>query len=65
MARYILIHKQHGVIQGLPMEQGGQRPFISLAEAFETVANFSLTESDESWGDFHAWQVLELHSVEN
>jgi len=65
MARYILTNKKTGAIKGLPMEQGGERPFVCLAEAFETLANLAVTEGDEPWGEFHAWHVLEVRNVED
>jgi len=65
MARYILTHKTTGAIKGQPLEQGGERPFVCLAEAFEMLANLAVTEGKEPSSDFHAWQVLELRNVED
>ncbi len=67
MARYILTNLDTGAILGQALETGGMRPFVSIAEAYETLARMESEES-ESAGEpgrtFNAWRLCEINPVE-
>ena len=64
MARYLLVHTEKQYILGCQMDKGGERPFVSLAEAFETLARMAERDGYEPWTDFNLWRVCELKDVE-
>jgi hypothetical protein len=67
MARYILTNLDTGAILGQTLETGGMRPFVSIAEAYETLARMESEES-ESVGEpgrtFNSWRLCEINPVE-
>ena len=67
MARYILIHLDTQAILGQTLDAGGQRPFVSIAEAYETLARLEARANwkpEEAGQTFIGWKLHELRSVE-
>jgi len=67
MARYILTNLETGAILGQTLETGGMRPFVSIAEAYETLARLESEESEnagEPGRTFNAWRLCEVNPVE-
>jgi len=67
MARYILIDSEHGTILGQRMERGGERPFVSIAEAYETLAKRASRDGmppEEIGESFNRWVLHEISRVE-
>ena len=50
MARYILVNIDNGAVLGQTLDSGGMRPFVSIAEAFETLARIE-SENGENGGE--------------
>ena len=67
MARYILINLDTGAVLGQTLDSGGMRPFVSIAEAYETLAQME-SEEGENAGEpgrtFNAWRLCEVNPVE-
>ena len=67
MARYILTNMDTGMILGQSLETDGMRPFVSIAEAYETLARMEAGQ-DENDGEpgrtFNAWTLCEVAQVE-
>ena len=67
MARYILIDSERGTILGQQMDKGGERPFVSIAEAYETLAKRAAREGtppEEIGESFNRWVLHEIRRVE-
>ncbi len=67
MARYILIDSERGTILGQQMDKGGERPFVSIAEAYETLAKRASREGappEEIGETFNRWALHEISRVE-
>ena len=66
MARYILTNIENGAILGQTLETGGMRPFVSIAEAYETLARVETEEENagEPGHTFNAWRLCEINPVE-
>ena len=67
MARYILTNLDTGVVLGQTLDSGGMRPFVSIAEAYETLARIE-SENSENAGEpgrtFNVWRLCEVNPVE-
>jgi len=64
MARYILVNIDNGAIMGQTLETGGMRPFVSIAEAYETLARMESENGGEPGRTFNAWRLCEINPVE-
>ena len=67
MARYILVNIDTGAILGQKLNERSIRPFISIAEAYETLARMEAkagVNSDEAGQTFNAWRLNEINQVE-
>ncbi len=67
MARYILTNLDTGAILGQKLDGDGDRPFVSIAEAYETLARMEALESakpEEIGQSFNGWTLCEVNPVE-
>ena len=67
MARYILVNIDNGAIMGQTLETGGMRPFVSIAEAYETLARqeaMAGISAEEAGHTFNACTLCEINPVE-
>ena len=67
MARYILTNLDTGAILVQKVDSGGMRPFVSIAEAYETLARMEAADgenADEPGRTFNAWTLCEVNPVE-
>jgi len=66
MARYILTNQDTGAILGQKLDTGGMRPFVSIAEAYESLARLEAEqkEIDEPGRTFNSWRLCEVNPVE-
>ena len=67
MARYILTNLDDGAVLGQTLDSGGMRPFVSIAEAYETLARLEATagaDPGEPGRTFNAWRLCEVNPVE-
>ena len=78
MARYILVHIDRQTIMGQKLDSGGMRPFVSIAEAYETLAALPACRAghgagrksvegakhEETGRSFNAWKLCEVSPVE-
>ena len=67
MAHYILTHLDTGAVLGQTLDSGGMRPFVSIAEAYETLAQIEATAGaspGEPGRTFNAWTLHEINPVE-
>ena len=67
MARYILTNLDTSVILGQKLDGGGDRPFVSIAEAYETLARQKALEGvkpEEMGRTFNGWTLCEVNPVE-
>jgi hypothetical protein len=67
MARYILVNIDNGAIMGQGIDAGNIRPFVSTAEAYETLARREMATGlapEEIGSTFNAWTLCEVNPVE-
>jgi len=67
MARYILVNIDTGAILGQKLNERSIRPFISIAEAYETLARMEAMAGmnpDDAGQTFNAWRLHEINPVE-
>jgi hypothetical protein len=67
MARYILTNLDTQAILGQTLDKGGQRPFVSIAEAYETLARIEARgtwKPEEIGQSFNGWTLCEVNPVE-
>ena len=67
MARYILINLDTGAVLGQTLDSGGMRPFVSIAEAYETLARIEAmagVKPEDAGQTFNAWRLCEVNPVE-
>ncbi|HPQ70591.1 MAG TPA: hypothetical protein PKW95_15810 [bacterium] len=67
MARYILTNLNTGAILGQKLDSGGMRLFVSIAEAYETLARMEAADGekvDEPGRTFNSWTLCEVNPVE-
>ncbi len=67
MARYILTNLDTGAILGQKLDGGDMRPFVSIAEAYETLAkNEALAgvNPEDAGQSFNGWTLCEVNPVE-
>ena len=67
MARYILTNLDTGVILGQKLNERSVRPFVSIAEAYETLARMEAkagVNPDDEGQTFNAWTLCEVNQVE-
>ena len=66
MARYILTNQDTGEILGQKLDTDGIRPFVSIAEAYKTLAKLEADqkEIDEPGRTFNSWRLCEVNLVE-
>ena len=67
MARYILVHIDRQTIMGQKLDSGGMRPFVSIAEAYETLARLEAVEGakpEDMGRSFNGWTLCEVNQVE-
>jgi hypothetical protein len=67
MARYILVNIDNGAIMGQTLETGGMRPFVSIAEAYETLVRREMATGlapEDIGSTFNAWTLCEINPVE-
>jgi len=67
MARYILTNQDTGAILGQKLNERSVRPFVSIAEAYETLARLEAkagVNPDDAGQTFNAWRLCEVNPVE-
>ena len=67
MARYILTNQDTGAILGQNLNERSVRPFVSIAEAYETLARMEAkagVNPDDAGQSFNAWRLCEINPVE-
>ncbi len=66
MARYILTNLDTGAILGQKLDAGSMRPFVSIAEAYETLSKLEADqkEIEEPGRTFNSWRLCEVNPVE-
>ena len=67
MARYILINLETQAMLGQTLDAGGVRAFVSIAEAYETLAQQEAkagVDPDDAGWTFNAWTLCEVTPVE-
>lgn len=67
MARYILINLDTQKVLGKLQDDGGQRPFVDIAEAYEELVKLAgcAAASEDKIGDtFRRWVLHEVSRVE-
>ena len=67
MARNILINIDTGAILGQKLNERSIRPFVSIAEAYETLARREMATGlapKDIGSTFNAWTLCEINPVE-
>ena len=67
MARYILINLESQAVLGQKLDNGGVRAFVSIAEAYETLAKLAAhqgTPLEQIGTCFNSWVLHEVRRVE-
>ena len=67
MARYILVHLDTQAVLGQSLNERSVRPFVSIAEAYETLARMEAkagVDPDDAGQTFNAWTLCEINPVE-
>ena len=67
MARYILTNLDTGAILGQEINERSIRPFVSIAEAYETLARIEAmagVKPEDAGQTFNAWRICEVNPVE-
>ena len=67
MARYILTNLDTGAILGQKLNERSMRPFVSIAEAYETLARIEAlagVNPEEIGQSFNGWTLCEVTPVE-
>jgi len=67
MARYILVNIDNGAILGQKLNERSIRPFVSIAEAYETLARqeaMAGISAEEAGHTFNACTLCEINPVE-
>ena len=67
MARYILTNQDTGAILGQKLNERSVRSFVSIAEAYETLARLEAkagVNPDDAGQTFNAWRLCEVNPVE-
>jgi len=67
MARYILTNLDTGAILGQEINERSIRPFVSIAEAYETLAKLEAkagVKPEEAGRSFNGWTLCEVNLVE-
>lgn len=67
MARYILTNLDTGAILGQEINERSVRPFVSIAEAYETLARIEAmagVKPEDAGQTFNAWRICEVNPVE-
>ncbi|MCZ7600339.1 MAG: hypothetical protein M5U09_25090 [Gammaproteobacteria bacterium] len=67
MARYILVHLDTQAVLGQSLNERSVRPFVSIAEAYETLARMEAkagVDPDDAGQTFNAWTLCEVNPVE-
>ena len=67
MASYILTNLDTGAILGQKLNERSARPFVSIAEAYETLARMEAkagANPDDAGHSFNAWRLCEINPVE-
>ena len=67
MARYILTNMDTGAILGQEINERSIRPFVSISEAYETLARMEAmagVKPEDAGQTFNAWRLCEINPVE-
>ena len=67
MARYILTNLDTGAILGQEINERSIRPFVSISEAYETLARIEAmagVKPEDAGQTFNAWRLCEINPVE-
>ena len=67
MARYILTNLDTGAILGQEINERSVRLFVSIAEAYETLARIEAmagVKPEDAGQTFNAWRICEVNPVE-
>jgi len=67
MAHYILTNLDAGAVLGQTLDSGGERPFVSIAEAYETLARMEARAGvppENAGQTFNSWTLCEFNPVE-
>ena len=67
MAGYILINIETGAILGQSLNERSARPFVSISEAYETLAKMEAmagVDPKDAGRSFNAWRLCEVSPVE-
>ena len=67
MAGYILINVETGAILGQNLNERSTRAFVSISEAYETLARMEAMagmEPEDAGTSFNAWRLCEVSPVE-
>ena len=67
MARYILTNLDTGAILGQKLNERSMRPFVSIAEAYETLARIEAlagVNPEDAGQSFNGWTLCEVNPVE-
>ena len=67
MARYILTNIDTGAILGQEINERSIRPFVSISEAYETLARMEAmagVKPEDAGQTFNAWRLCEINPVE-
>ena len=67
MARYILTNLDTGAILGQEINERSIRPFVSISEAYETLARMEAmagVKPEDAGQTFNAWHLCEINPVE-
>ena len=67
MARYILTNLDTGAILGQEINERSIRPFVSISEAYETLARMEAmagVKPEDTGQTFNAWCLCEINPVE-
>ena len=67
MAGYVLVNVETGAILGQRLNERSARAFVSISEAYETLAALETmegTKHEEADISFNAWRLCEVSPVE-
>ena len=67
MARYILVNIDTQAVLGQKLNERSIRPFVSIAEAYETLAKLEAmagVKPEDAGQTFNAWTLCEVNPVE-
>ena len=67
MARYILVHLDTQAVLGQTLNERSIRPFVSIAEAYETLARMEARAGvppEDAGQTFNSWTLCEINPVE-